>query len=100
MEKSATRYDTYSTRTMRYWLCAFLVGVALTGGACSSNDAAAARESSPPPSDEARADTPAQAAASKRPRIVFLGDSLTAGYGLDLEQSVPALVQKQLDAEG
>jgi acyl-CoA thioesterase-1 len=31
---------------------------------------------------------------------VFLGDSLTAGYGLDVEQSVPSLVQKQLDAEG
>ena len=31
---------------------------------------------------------------------MFLGDSLTAGYGLDLEQSVPSLVQKHLDAEG
>jgi acyl-CoA thioesterase-1 len=31
---------------------------------------------------------------------VFLGDSLTAGYGLDIEQSVPSLVQKRLDAEG
>ena len=31
---------------------------------------------------------------------MFLGDSLTAGYGLDVEQSVPSLVQKQLDAEG
>jgi acyl-CoA thioesterase-1 len=35
-----------------------------------------------------------------RPRIVFLGDSLTAGLGLDREQSVPALVQAQLDKEG
>jgi acyl-CoA thioesterase-1 len=33
--------------------------------------------------------------------VVFLGDSLTAGYGLaNKEQSVPALVQKRLDAEG
>ena len=31
---------------------------------------------------------------------MFLGDSLTAGYGLDIEQSVPSLVQKHLDAEG
>jgi acyl-CoA thioesterase-1 len=31
---------------------------------------------------------------------VFLGDSLTAGLGLDIEQSVPSLVQKHLDAEG
>jgi len=40
-------------------------------------------------------------AAQGRPRIVFLGDSLTAGYGLaSKEQSVPALIQKRLDAEG
>jgi acyl-CoA thioesterase-1 len=42
----------------------------------------------------------AQARAGKLPRIVFLGDSLTAGYGLDIEQSVPSLVQKQLDSDG
>src|SRR5690349_14457265 len=47
------------------------------------------------------AQAPAKASASKKlPRIVFLGDSLTAGYGLDLEQSVPSLVQKQLDHDG
>src|SRR5881392_3661024 len=33
-------------------------------------------------------------------RIVFLGDSLTAGYGLDVEQSVPSLIQKELDLNG
>jgi acyl-CoA thioesterase-1 len=39
--------------------------------------------------------------AQDRPRIVFLGDSLSAGYGLDnKEQSVPSLIQQQLDAEG
>jgi acyl-CoA thioesterase-1 len=37
---------------------------------------------------------------SKAPRIVFLGDSLTAGYGLDIEQSVPSLIQKELDHGG
>jgi acyl-CoA thioesterase-1 len=35
-----------------------------------------------------------------RPRIVFLGDSLTAGYGLAKEQSVPALIQERVRAEG
>ena len=34
------------------------------------------------------------------PRIVFLGDSLTAGLGLPREQAVPALIQARLDAEG
>ena len=38
---------------------------------------------------------------TNRPRIVFLGDSLTAGYGLATkDQAVPALIQKRLDAEG
>jgi acyl-CoA thioesterase-1 len=35
-----------------------------------------------------------------KPRVVFLGDSLTAGYGLDKTQSIPSLIQKRLDAEG
>lgn len=34
------------------------------------------------------------------PRIVFLGDSLTAGYGLARNESVPSLVQAHLDAAG
>jgi acyl-CoA thioesterase I len=41
-----------------------------------------------------------QRVAPTRPRIVFLGDSLTAGYGLAKEESVPALVQARLRAEG
>jgi acyl-CoA thioesterase-1 len=35
-----------------------------------------------------------------RPRIVFLGDSLTAGYGLAKAESVPSLIQTRLRAEG
>lgn len=53
-----------------------------------------ARATSPPPA------TPVERpAAATRPRIVFLGDSLTAGLGLEAEESVPALVQKRLDEE-
>ena len=37
---------------------------------------------------------------ASRPRIVFLGDSLTAGLGLSRESSVPSLIQARLDAEG
>ena len=97
MEKSVTRYDTYSTRNMLHPLRHLLVlTAALAVGACSSNERAAARESASPLPSKAQAASPASA----RPRIVFLGDSLTAGLGLDLEQSVPSLVQKHLDAEG
>jgi acyl-CoA thioesterase-1 len=35
-----------------------------------------------------------------RPRIVVLGDSLTAGYGLDAAQAYPALLQRRLDEAG
>src|SRR3954452_19071987 len=37
---------------------------------------------------------------SSRPRIVALGDSLTAGLGLRPEQSYPALLQSRIDAAG
>jgi len=35
-----------------------------------------------------------------RPKIVALGDSLTAGYGLNASQAYPALLQRKLDSEG
>jgi acyl-CoA thioesterase I len=38
--------------------------------------------------------------AASRPRIVFLGDSLTAGLGLEKTQAVPALIQARLDELG
>ena len=44
--------------------------------------------------------SPVDSAAVGRPRIVFLGDSLSAGYGVAKEQSIPSLVQRHLDAEG
>jgi len=46
--------------------------------------------------------TPATAATPKapRPRVVALGDSLTAGLGLAPEAAWPALVQQKIDEEG
>jgi len=35
-----------------------------------------------------------------RPRIVFFGNSLTAGYGLDEQYSFPSLIQQRLDSLG
>ncbi len=35
-----------------------------------------------------------------RPVILFVGNSLTAGYGLDPDQAFPALVQKKIDVAG
>jgi acyl-CoA thioesterase I len=100
MEKSVTRYDTYSTRNMLHSVRVLIIWAALAVAACSSNEPAPARESTPAPPSEVQVRAATAAPASTRPRIVFLGDSLTAGYGLDVEQSVPSLVQKHLDAEG
>lgn len=38
--------------------------------------------------------------ASQAGAIVFFGDSLTAGFGLDPELAFPALVQRQIEARG
>ena len=35
-----------------------------------------------------------------RPVVVFFGDSLTAGYGVEPEQAYPALIQELIDAAG
>ena len=34
----------------------------------------------------------------KKKRIIFFGDSITAGYGLSTEQAFPALIQQKLDS--
>jgi acyl-CoA thioesterase-1 len=41
-----------------------------------------------------------RAAADARPRVVVLGDSLTAGLGLSADEAYPALLQQRLDAAG
>ena len=54
-----------------------------------------------PPTPAASASQPAGAAprSADVPRVVFLGDSLTAGLGVDAEQAFPALVGKALEGE-
>ncbi len=38
--------------------------------------------------------------AAETKTIVFFGDSLTAGYGVDLEEAYPALIQRKIDEAG
>lgn len=42
----------------------------------------------------------AQNANGGKMRIVILGDSITAGYGLDPQEAYPAVLQKKIDAAG
>jgi acyl-CoA thioesterase-1 len=44
--------------------------------------------------------SPAHAAEGGKKRIVVLGDSITAGYGLERHEAYPALLQKKVDEAG
>jgi acyl-CoA thioesterase-1 len=73
--------------------------LALAVVACSRN----APEAQPGPAPQVAAPAPLSAASpddSGRPKIVALGDSLTAGYGLLEMEAYPALLQKKLDEDG
>jgi acyl-CoA thioesterase I len=80
---------------MRNWC---VIGALVLAAACGGSDAAREEASRP----AASAATPAQQPAKKdtRPKIVILGDSLTAGLGLPVEQAYPTLLQKRLNEEG
>jgi acyl-CoA thioesterase-1 len=43
---------------------------------------------------------PASPSRAARPRVVVLGDSLSAGLGLSPQDAFPALLQRKIDAEG
>jgi acyl-CoA thioesterase-1 len=57
------------------------------------------RNISPAPADAAKPVIPTAVVAS-RPRIVVLGDSLTAGLGLSPDDAYPTLLQERVDAAG
>lgn len=73
---------------------AALVLVAVAG--CGSRDADTAVKIERAPSD---AEAPT-APPDTRPRVVVLGDSLTAGLGLSPEQAYPTLLQQRLNDSG
>ncbi len=54
----------------------------------------------PARSPEGAASPPIAAAVDSRPVVLFLGDSLTAGYGLDPDDAFPALIQARIDEAG
>src|SRR5216684_8023313 len=73
---------------------AVLLGL-LSGAACSSHD-----DIRPDRRDEALPPTPPRPRApTTAPRIVILGDSLTAGLGISVADSYPAVIQRRLKDE-
>lgn len=77
-----------------------LVPILLVCAACGQPDAARTGEPEERPSAPVAPASSTTAANANAPRIVFLGDSLTAGYGLDKDESVPSLIQKRLQDAG
>lgn len=77
------------------WLCLPFVVLCI---ACGSGEAP------PPPAAAATSVHETESAAPpvepQGPLVVFLGDSLTAGYGLDEDQSFPSLVESRLGSMG
>lgn len=67
-------------------------GVAGNGGSAADRAATAPRPA-PTPAEPAKP-------APTRPRVVILGDSIAAGYGLRREESFPARLQERIDREG
>ena len=83
------------------------LGICVLAAVAASCSSEGSRAVAPPVSQSepaAPAAAPAESRAStplgRGPRIVVLGDSLTAGLGLAPEQAYPALLQKRLDAAG
>lgn len=76
---------------------AFLI--AALAAACADRPASDAPESAQPVAPIAPVSR-ASTAAMDRPRIVFLGDSLTAGHGLTPADAFPALIEQRLRESG
>lgn len=82
---------------LRLVFSACLIALVAVGG-CAQKEPAT--DNTPLPGVDSQ---PAPAAAESQsglPRIVVLGDSLTAGLGLSPKEAYPAIIQQRLDAEG
>ena len=90
---------------LRAVFCVFL-GVFPLLAACTGE--ADVSRSSPPsaqtppavPVEAKKSSAAGRAAELDKPRIIFLGDSLTAGLGLDIKDTFPSLIQDRLDRGG
>jgi acyl-CoA thioesterase I len=75
-------------------LALFVLIGSVLGGACRQPETAVT------PPGRRPADAPGASTPAPRPRVVALGDSLTAGLGLDRSEAYPAILQQRIDAAG
>ncbi len=113
-----TQARAYSLRRARAWIAGLLVSCLFSTLHCPAPDSAHAPSTGEAgPSGAAGAEPLLEIAASaaapqaapapapalapgERPAIVFLGTSLTAGFGLPESEAFPALIQSRVDAAG
>jgi len=67
---------------------------------CDANEQPAATSDEPATAPAPVATTTAQPQSPKGPRVVFLGDSLTAGLGVERDEAYPAIVTEMLRSDG
>ena len=77
-------------------LLTIVAAIVVASAACAQPDVGPVTTST----ESAPAAAVGRAPSTNAPRVVFLGDSLTAGYGLAKEESVPSLIQKRLQERG
>jgi acyl-CoA thioesterase-1 len=90
----------------RAWICAFASALAL--GGCRREEDGATRALAPELlAQPAAASANGERAATERPdvprdapHVIFLGDSISAGLHLEPDQAFPAVLQRELAAEG
>ncbi len=68
--------------------------------ACSSQQEKSSQQATSDNTSQNSSAAPASENEKEKPTILFFGNSLTAGYGLDPDQAFPALIQKKLDSLG
>jgi acyl-CoA thioesterase-1 len=77
--------------------CVMLTMVSACSGSCSSVSDSTAQAPGAASGSAAPADPNAE---PERPKVVALGDSLTAGFGLVESESYPAVLQQRINEEG
>ena len=79
---------------MKYLPGSALLLALLAAGCHSDTPATASKAATPPDTAEAGRD----AVAKSQPTILFFGDSITAGLGVEPDQAYPALVEQKVDS--
>lgn len=78
------------------FICSFLFSIQVL----AQPNAKTMAQPNPDATSQTNAQKPVTQQSSKPPRVVFLGDSLTEGYGVAKEKAYPALIEKKIKAAG